>query len=231
MADFWKIGGIAVSGWILAPVFVFMVNRLFAYLCVDVGRRLNELEINTIPGLKQTMENVQEQMTRIAAKGKGRESDLEILKKMNKDLKSALYDAEDMLDPVAYHRIEKKVIGDTSIWEKHLRDAARAFLAGCMGKPWFRGCVDIARDAGTRCSRGWNQLLCRLGLDRQSSTYDPEAPGNRPQQTSSAVQPPQQTTSHVLSCIILLKIVYFTSYHNCSIERSFSYLTFTITLL
>jgi hypothetical protein len=64
---------------------------------------------------------------------------------MNKDLKSALYEAEDMLDLVAYHRIEKKVIGgDTSIWEKHLCDAARAFLAGCKGKPWFRGCADIA---------------------------------------------------------------------------------------
>jgi hypothetical protein len=53
MADPWKIGAMAwsltVLSWLFAPVIGFMVNKRFAYLCVDVERKLKEVEINTIP--------------------------------------------------------------------------------------------------------------------------------------------------------------------------------------
>jgi len=47
-----------------------------------------------------------------AAQEKGSESDLMTLEQLTQDLKSALYEAEDILDLIEYHRIERKVSGD-----------------------------------------------------------------------------------------------------------------------
>jgi len=101
-------------GWLLSPILSFLVNKFFANLSFDTSRKLRKLEIDTIPSLKETLTKVEEQRMVEAVKGKGSESNLVTLKKIENDLKSILYEAEDTLDLVDYHRIEKKVKGTTA---------------------------------------------------------------------------------------------------------------------
>ncbi|KAL6908176.1 hypothetical protein ACP4OV_002346 [Aristida adscensionis] len=141
MADFWKLGAMAwcltVLGWLLSPVIIFLVNKFLAYLFADtdISNKLRELEIHTVPSLKQALSDVEEQQMWRAAEGKGCASDLETLAKMKKDLRSALYDAEDILDLVDYHWIEKSVTGDGeshgSSWVQHLLGTAGNCVARC----------------------------------------------------------------------------------------------------
>jgi len=150
-------------GWLLSPVLSFLVNKFFANLSLDTSRKLRKLEIDTIPSLKETMRKVEEQRMLGEVKGKGSESDLATLRKIEDDLKSALYEAEDILDLVDYHRIEKKVKGDGPSW---ISRAAGACITRSKGSWLFRRCIERIRSALLLCSKGFSWLgatLCRSG--------------------------------------------------------------------
>ncbi|WVZ49517.1 hypothetical protein U9M48_000866 [Paspalum notatum var. saurae] len=106
--------GVIVVGWLLSPIISLLLNRLFSHPVYNMSRKLRDLEIHTVPSLKLTLRDVEEQkMLRGAATSwnKGSESDQATIDRLGKDLRSALYDADDILDLVDYHRKESKVIG------------------------------------------------------------------------------------------------------------------------
>ncbi|KAJ1277030.1 hypothetical protein BS78_05G262900 [Paspalum vaginatum] len=82
-------------------------------------------------------------MLRGAATGwnKGSESDLATIDRLGKDLRSALYDAEDILDLVDYHRKESKVVG------------------GGAGRPHGAGGGGITRVLLLQCVCRWYRQL------------------------------------------------------------------------
>ncbi|KAG2564132.1 hypothetical protein PVAP13_8KG387615 [Panicum virgatum] len=127
--------GFVVMGWMLSPILSFLVNKFFTNLSLDISRKLRKLEIDTIPSLKETLTKVEEQRMVGAVKGKGSESNLVTLKKIENDLKSILYEAEDTLDLVDYHRIEKKVKGDDG--PSWISRAVGACITRCKGFCWL----------------------------------------------------------------------------------------------
>lgn len=123
-----------VIGWLVSPIISFFVNRLLSYFDFHLSRKLRELELQIIPSLEQILGDVTEQRMLRGAKneGKGSESLLQALGKLAKDVKSALYDADDVLDVIEYHRIKKKVIGDG----KSLGTCISSWVSGCK-QGWF----------------------------------------------------------------------------------------------
>ena len=167
MSNPWGIqavgSSIVIIGWLLSPILSFLVNKFFANLSFDTSRKLRKLEIDTIPSLKETLTKVEEQRMVGAVKGKGSESNLVTLKKIENDLKSVLYEAEDILDLVDYHRIEKKVKGDGPSW---ISRAVGACITRCKGTWLFRRCIEGIRPALCQCAKGFCWLgatLCRSG--------------------------------------------------------------------
>ncbi|CAL4991119.1 unnamed protein product [Urochloa decumbens] len=161
-----------VMGWLLSPVFSLLWNKLFAYLASDTSRKLRELEILSIPSLKQMLRDVEQQRMGRAAKDKtGSESDLAMLKKIENDLKSARDEAEDILDFVDYYRIERKVLGDRSwVWVQRLLSAAGACITRCKGSWFLTRTETILRAAVLQCAEGLCWLcstLCRSGEQEQ----------------------------------------------------------------
>ncbi|KAG2564129.1 hypothetical protein PVAP13_8KG387600 [Panicum virgatum] len=155
--------GFVVMGWMLSPILSFLVNKFFTNLSLDISRKLRKLEIDTIPSLKETLTKVEEQRMVEAVKGKGSESNLVALQKIENDLKSVLYEAEDILDLVDYHRIEKKVKGDGPSW---ISRAVGACITRCKGTWLFRRCIEGIRPALCQCAKGFSWLaatLCRSG--------------------------------------------------------------------
>ncbi|XP_066338594.1 disease resistance protein RGA2-like [Miscanthus floridulus] len=145
MADLMrKLGWIAwcltVVGWFLSPIISLLVNKIFADLVFNTSKKLKELENETIPKLKQTLGVVEEQSVLRAAEDKGSQSNLKILDSMKKDLKSALYEAKDILDLLDYRRIEKDLhlADDDSRWVENQLGAACAWIARCKGSSFGR---------------------------------------------------------------------------------------------
>lgn len=99
-------------GWLLSPLISLLLNKFFSCPAYDTSRKLRDLEVHTVPDLKLTLRNAEQQRMLRAAQEKGSESDLRTLEQLTKDLKSALYEAEDILDLIEYHRIERKVSRD-----------------------------------------------------------------------------------------------------------------------
>ncbi|KAF8663041.1 hypothetical protein HU200_055633 [Digitaria exilis] len=143
MADFWKLVGLApcltVISWFLSPVITFVANELMkkvsAGLVGGTASKLWELEVNTVPELEQTLRDA-EKKSKLIAEEDDTSKSLEGLDKMSKALRSALYESEDILDLVDYHRIEKDVrrAGKRhgNIWLKKMHDAAR-----CLPISWL----------------------------------------------------------------------------------------------
>jgi hypothetical protein len=150
--------GFVVMGWMLSPILSFLVNKFFANLSFDTSRKLRKLEIDTIPSLKETLTKVEEQRMVGAVKGKGSESNLVTLKKIENDLKSVLYEAEDILDA--------RAVG--------------ACITRCKGTWLFRRCIEGIRPALCQCAKGFCWLgatLCRSGeqipISQRSSNSNP----------------------------------------------------------
>ncbi|CAN6226718.1 unnamed protein product [Urochloa humidicola] len=164
-----------VTGWLLSPVFSLFWNKLFAYLTSDTSRKLRGLEINTIPSLKKMLRDVEHQRMEATTKDKGSASDLATLMKIENDLKSALCEAEDILDLVDYYRIEREVLGDRSRdWVQHLLSTAGACTTRCK-ESWFVTRTEtILRAAVLQCAKGlcWLcSILWRSGEQQQIPVF------------------------------------------------------------
>ncbi|KAF8702054.1 hypothetical protein HU200_033399 [Digitaria exilis] len=161
MEQTWVIAGlgwgVAVIGWLLPPTVSLLLNRFFPRPAYDdTSRKLRDLEIYTIPKLKLTLREVEEQRMLRAAKDKGSESDLMTLGQLTKDLKSALYEAEDILDLVDYHRVER-----------NFSRGAEPHGSSCQpGAPAPPPQV-ITRALVLQCARRW---YCQLGQFRGATS-------------------------------------------------------------
>lgn len=107
-----------VLGWLLLPIVSLLVTKLFANLVSVTSRRLRSLEPVTIPKLKQTLVLVEEKRRVWRAMVDERplqSDDLKTLDELAKELKSALNEAEDILDLVKYHQIKKSLLIGSSM--------------------------------------------------------------------------------------------------------------------
>lgn len=150
MAIFWPTvltGTITVLGWFLAPIILLLSNKILSHLGFDPSQKLRELDVHTIPKMKQTLRDIEEQ--RMQRKARKERSAVSTLDKLAKDVKSALYEAEDILDLIDYHQIKKKnIMGygqpqDRSwldYWMQPISKAVRTWIT-CCRRSWFGRCV------------------------------------------------------------------------------------------
>lgn len=112
----WEIAAagmsITVLGWLLTPIIGLLRSKFLSYLGFDASQKLQELEIHIIPALNKTLQEVEEQW--MLREAKNETSNVITLNKMDDILRHARDEAEDILDLVNYHRIERKVVGDGS---------------------------------------------------------------------------------------------------------------------
>ncbi|XP_066338759.1 putative disease resistance protein RGA4 [Miscanthus floridulus] len=139
MAIPWSIAAtgwtVTVVGWLLSPIISMILNKLSAYLIFDASKELDKLEEVTVPALRETLRDVEEQ--RMVMRDVMSGSDLQRLDKLDTRLKSALCQAEDILDLVDYHRIEKELTGgDDGRWVQRLIQAAGASIVALGRGSW-----------------------------------------------------------------------------------------------
>ncbi|XP_066338751.1 putative disease resistance protein RGA4 [Miscanthus floridulus] len=139
MAIPWSIAAtgwtVTVVGWLLSPIISMILNKLSAYLIFDASKELDKLEDVTVPALRETLRDVEEQ--RMVMRDKRSRSHLQGLDKLDTRLKSALCQAEDILDLVDYHRIEKELTGgDDGRWVQRLIQAAGASIVALGRGSW-----------------------------------------------------------------------------------------------
>ncbi|CAN6226713.1 unnamed protein product [Urochloa humidicola] len=150
---------LTITYWLLSPVFSLLWNKLFTYLASDTSRKVQELELHTIPSLKPKLRDVvQQRMEKTTKDQKGYEFDIATLEKIENNLKSALYEAEDILDLVDYYRIEKKVLGDRSWFRRCVQSIGAALLQCTKGVDaavsWLWRCAESIGAAVLQCVKG-----------------------------------------------------------------------------
>ncbi|XBI41635.1 hypothetical protein VPH35_126080 [Triticum aestivum] len=101
MADPVTIGaavgwGVSAVGWLASPIISRVLNKGFALLDFDATEKLRILDIQILQ-LQAVMEVVDESTCRVR------------LEPLLDKLKSALYEAEDILDAVEYQRLKKQI--------------------------------------------------------------------------------------------------------------------------
>lgn len=101
MADPVTIGavvgwGVSAVGWLASPIISRVLNKGFAHLDFDATEKLKILDIQILQ-LQRVMEVVDESTYRVH------------LEPLLDKLKSALYEAEDILDAVEYQRLKKQI--------------------------------------------------------------------------------------------------------------------------
>ncbi|VAH38515.1 unnamed protein product [Triticum turgidum subsp. durum] len=88
--------GMKAAGWVASPIISELFKKASPYLGFDASKKLKELETKILL-LEQVMEMVDE------SRHRGR------LQQLFEDLKSAFYEAEEILDDVEYHRLKKQI--------------------------------------------------------------------------------------------------------------------------
>lgn len=88
--------GISTAGWLVSPIISRIVNEGIDLLDLNAPERLKTLEIQVLR-LQRLLEVADESTYRVR------------LEPLINDLKSALYEAEDILDSVEYETLEKKI--------------------------------------------------------------------------------------------------------------------------
>jgi hypothetical protein len=88
--------GMKAAGWLAKPIISELVKKGFSYLGFDASKKLEELETKLLL-LERVMEAVEESPYRPR------------LERLFRDLKSAFYEAEDILDVVDYHVLERQI--------------------------------------------------------------------------------------------------------------------------
>ncbi|KAF0896433.1 hypothetical protein E2562_024302 [Oryza meyeriana var. granulata] len=103
MADPVTIGaavgwGMKAAGWVVSPIISKLVSKGFSYVGFDAPEKLKQLEIKVLQlelALGLEIAEVHPHMNR--------------LEPLLNNLKSSFYEAEDILDDVEYHRLERQI--------------------------------------------------------------------------------------------------------------------------
>lgn len=97
MAEVAAVGwGISAVGWVVSPIITKILNKGFSYLGFHGSEKLKQLQTKVLQ-LELVLEAVEESPHR------GR------LEKWLQQLRSAVYEAEDILDDIEYHRLERQI--------------------------------------------------------------------------------------------------------------------------
>lgn len=166
--------GIPIMSWLLVPIITFLVNKFFSILLNDTSRKLSNLENLTIPSLKETLIEVEEQRMLRAAKDARSESDLRTLDRLSTELKSALYEAEEILDLIDYYRIEKRIVDDAKengrSWVQQILCTFGACMVHCKGSSWVQH-LHNGVDFCIACCKGslFGRSGAQLPISRASS--------------------------------------------------------------
>lgn len=123
---------LAVLGWFLVPSIIKFLSGLFFDLSFDAPRKLRELESSTVPILKDLLTDVEKQRT-MRSIGEGSQADLMMLYKFTTDLRSALEEAEDILDLIDYHRIAERVTEAEAPGLDDAKSSAELCFCGACG--------------------------------------------------------------------------------------------------
>ncbi|KAM3405764.1 hypothetical protein ACQJBY_000026 [Aegilops geniculata] len=120
----WNAAALFVTfvGWFISPVITSFLPKILACLGFDASKKLQGLEIHTIPELKKTLQAVDQE--RMMQRGKRVKTDLDALDKLAAMLRHALEDAEDIFDD-AQHKSALRCC-------HHLRRAFSACVALCI---------------------------------------------------------------------------------------------------
>lgn len=114
--------GISTAGWLVSPIISKLLNKCFSYLGPSPARKLKKLESKVLQ-LKLMLE---------AAETLPQRGELEL---WVKGLKSAFYEAEDILDAIDYQQLETRIlskIDDKSTASTNHKSALSCF--GCKRK-------------------------------------------------------------------------------------------------
>ncbi|KAL6908216.1 hypothetical protein ACP4OV_002386 [Aristida adscensionis] len=170
--------GISIAGWLIAPIVARLLSRCFSYLGSCSSDKLKKLEHRFLE-LKHVFQ---------AAEADPRKASLTL--EQWKELKSAFYKAEDILDAVDYHRLESMVSETDSkpVWSKLLYFSTKQ-VVGIMGH--FKIFIVYRR-----------KLKATLGMIQNHEGYKllsllsmPASYDNANNTTSNTVRPPPGTTS------------------------------------
>ena len=88
--------GLKAVGWVASPVISDLFKKCSSFVSFDTSERLRKLEPKILL-LERVMEMMAESPHRVR------------LQQLFEDLKTAFYEAEDILDDVEYHRLKKEV--------------------------------------------------------------------------------------------------------------------------
>lgn len=126
MADPVTIGaavgwGVSAVGWLASPIISRVLNKGFAHLDFDATEKLKILDIQILQ-LQRVMEVVDESTYRVR------------LEPLLDKLKSALYEAEDILDAVEYQHL-KKQIQDAKSQDGNKVDSLKKNVRSAMSYP------------------------------------------------------------------------------------------------
>jgi hypothetical protein len=122
MADPISIGaaigwGVTAVGWLASPIIPRLLNRGFALLEFNASEKLKILDIQVLQ-LQRVMEVVDESTYRVR------------LEPLLEKLKSAFYEAEDILDRVEYQSLKKQIQGANS--DVSMPPRKMDFLRNCL---------------------------------------------------------------------------------------------------
>ena len=162
---------LAAVGWWLSPILTFLLNKLLSYL-YDASTKLIEMRSGTMR-VKFTLGQVLEQrMLLELSEKKPDNTKVKDLDALLRDLKNALYEAEEILDLIDYYRIEKEVGNDTKTswlqwcWQR-IYDSTREISVPLLqrvkqGFCWLWQCLLVARGRSAPLLQWVKQMLCWL---------------------------------------------------------------------
>nr|BBF89336.1 putative NBS-LRR class RGA [Oryza barthii] len=134
MANPWKVAAmgatISICGWFISPIISLVVNKIISYIGFDWSGELEKLKRERVPKLKELLSNAEVHRMLAESRNDVDADHVARLEDMVNRLRSALYEADDILDLVEYYRLKKKVLGesgssDSSTWLQLLHGYSR----------------------------------------------------------------------------------------------------------
>ncbi|VAI93141.1 unnamed protein product [Triticum turgidum subsp. durum] len=132
MADPVTIGatvgwGVSVVGWLVSPIISRLLNKAFAHLDFDATEKMNILDMQLLQ-LQRVTEVVDDSTYRVR------------LEPLLDKLRSAVYEAEDILDALEYQRLEKQIQDANSASSK--MDSLKKTLRSAMPRSLLKDKID-----------------------------------------------------------------------------------------
>ncbi|XBI04315.1 hypothetical protein VPH35_132633 [Triticum aestivum] len=132
MADPVTIGatvgwGVSAVGWLVSPIISRLLNKAFAHLDFDATEKMNILDMQLLQ-LQRVTEVVDDSTYRVR------------LEPLLDKLRSAVYEAEDILDALEYQRLEKQIQDANSASSK--MDSLKKTLRSAMPRSLLKDKID-----------------------------------------------------------------------------------------